>query len=53
MGKPRGKSEFVIYNAATMSSKPVARVPLGARVPYYFHALCAAPQNLKLEEEMV
>ena len=30
-------SEFVVYNASTLSSKPVARVPLPQRVPYGFH----------------
>ena len=30
-------SEFVVYNARTLSSKPVARVPLPQRVPYGFH----------------
>ncbi len=30
-------SEFVVYDAKTLSSKPVARVPLPQRVPYGFH----------------
>ncbi len=30
-------SEFVVYNATTMSSEPVAKVPLPQRVPFGFH----------------
>ena len=30
-------SSLVVYDAKTMSDKPVARVPLPHRVPYGFH----------------
>jgi len=32
-------SSFVVYSASSMSSSPVAHVPLGVRVPYGFHGL--------------
>ena len=32
-----GVSEFVVYDARTMSGEPVARVHLPQRVPYGFH----------------
>lgn len=40
-------SEFVVYDAKNMSSKPVARVTLPRRVPYGFHGLHVTEEQLK------
>lgn len=39
-------SDFRVYDARTMSSTPVARVPLPRRVPYGFHAIWVPQEEL-------
>ena len=41
------KSDFVVYDARTMSSTPLATVPLPVRVPHGFHGLWVGEQELK------
>lgn len=44
-----GKSEVNVIDAKTMSSEPVAVVPLPARVPYGFHAFFVTEEQLKYQ----
>jgi len=43
----KDKSDFVVYDAKTMSSTPLATVPLPVRVPHGFHGLWVGEQELK------
>ena len=43
----KDKSDFVVYDARTMSSTPLAAVPLPVRVPHGFHGLWVGVQDLK------
>ncbi len=40
-------SHFVVYDARTFDSEPLARVKLPQRVPYGFHCLFVPDQDLK------
>ena len=40
-------SEFVVYDAKSMSAEPVAKVTLPRRVPYGFHGLHITEEQLK------
>lgn len=44
------ESEFVVFDAASMSCKPMARVKLPRRVPYGFHGLHVTEEQLKQQE---
>ena len=39
-------SDFVVYDAKSMSSTPLATVPLPVRVPHGFHGLWISEQEL-------
>lgn len=41
------QSEFVVYSAESMSPEPVVRIALPQRVPYGFHSLWVAEEELK------
>ena len=41
------KSDFVVFDAKTMSSTPLATLPLPVRVPHGFHGLWVDEQELK------
>ena len=50
----KGESEFVVYDAKTMSGKPVVRVGLGGRrVPFGFHSLFVCDAQLKSQAPVV
>ena len=40
------ESEFVVFDAASMSNEPIARVKLPRRVPYGFHGLHVTEEQL-------
>ena len=44
------KSFFVISNAHTMSSTPVARVAMPQRVPFGFHGIFLSEQQLQSQD---
>uniref|UniRef100_A0A061RE98 carotenoid 9,10-dioxygenase n=1 Tax=Tetraselmis sp. GSL018 TaxID=582737 RepID=A0A061RE98_9CHLO len=43
----RNKSDFVVFDAKTMSSEPIAKVQLPCRVPYGFHGLFMDEDDMK------
>ena len=43
-------SSFVVYDAHTFSSEPVARVRLPQRVPFGFHGLFLSEQQLQSQQ---
>ncbi|KAK9807926.1 hypothetical protein WJX73_003043 [Symbiochloris irregularis] len=47
-----GGSAMVVYDAKTMSSTPVARVPLPHRVPYGFHCLHLDEEQFQSQLQM-
>ena len=48
--EPKQKSFFVVYDAHTMSSRPVARVPMPQRVPFGFHGMFLSEEQLQSQE---
>ena len=48
--EPKDKSFFVVYDAHTMSSQPVARVAMPQRVPFGFHGLFLSEQQLQSQD---
>ncbi|KAK9816287.1 hypothetical protein WJX74_006374 [Apatococcus lobatus] len=48
--EPKQMSFFVVYDAHTFSSKPVARVPMPQRVPFGFHGMFLSEQQLQSQD---
>jgi len=45
------KSEFVVFNAKTMSPEPLVRVVMPQRVPFGFHGLFVEEAKLKNQKD--
>jgi len=43
------QSYFVIYDAKTMDSRPVTKVPISSRVPYGFHGLHVTEKQIQAQ----
>ena len=48
--EPKQRSFFVVYDAKTMSSQPVARVALPQRVPFGFHGIFMSEAQLQSQD---
>ena len=46
------KSDFVIYDASTMSNEPLATVHLPKRIPYGFHALFMSEEQVQSQKAL-
>jgi len=43
-------SDFVVYDAKTMSSEPLVKVPLPQRIPYGFHGIFVEEEKLQTQK---